>query len=96
MECYPSHRVDIVQTGPVQCAWQIDSFRNSLACCISDSDFDKGCCVIPTEWTKGLFTPSDYVTVTVTLTGDTFDLFVNIKGTARQRYGDRNGVAWCE
>ena len=45
---------------------------------------------------KGLFTPSNYVTVTVTLVGGTFDLFGKINGAARQRYGDRDVVAWCE
>ena len=47
---------------------------------------------------KCLFKPSDYVTVTVTLTGGIFDLFGKIKGTAHQRYGDGDSdeVARCE
>ena len=45
---------------------------------------------------KGSFTPSDYVTVTVTLTGGTFDLAKQIKGAARQRYCDSDVIAWCE
>ena len=45
---------------------------------------------------KCLFKPSDYVTVTVTLTGGTFDLFGKIKDAARQRYGDGDVVARCE
>ena len=35
---------------------------------------------------KGPFTPSDYVAVTVTLTGGAFHLDKQIKGAARQRY----------
>ena len=38
---------------------------------------------------KGSFTPSDYVAVTLTLTRGNFDPFIKMKGTARQRYGDR-------
>ena len=45
---------------------------------------------------KGLFTPSDYITVTVMLTGGTFDLFGKIKGAARQLYGKRDVIPWCE
>ena len=40
--------------------------------------------------------PSNYVTVTVMLTGSTFDLAKQIKGAARQRYGDRDVIARCE
>ena len=41
--------------GPVQCAWQIDSMRNSVACHItSNLDFDKGGHVIQIQWTKAL------------------------------------------
>ena len=45
---------------------------------------------------KGPFTPSDYVAVTVTLTRGTFDLFIKMKGAAHQRYGHRYVIAWCE
>ena len=45
---------------------------------------------------KGSFTLSDYITVTVTLTGGTFDLAKQIKGATRQHYGDCNVIAWCE
>ena len=45
---------------------------------------------------QGSFTPSDYVAVTVTLTGGAFHLDKQIKGAARQRYGDRYVIAWCE
>ena len=46
--------------------------------------------------TKGSFTPSDYVAVTVTLTGGAFHLDKQIKGAARQRYDVRYVIAWCE
>ena len=54
--------------------------------------------------TKDLFTPNDSVTVTVTLTGKTGTQLIlpitvpikNIKGAARQRYGDGDGIALCE
>ena len=45
---------------------------------------------------KGSFTPSDYVAVTVMLTGGAFHLDKQIKGAARQRYGDRYVIARCE
>ena len=45
---------------------------------------------------QGLLTPSDYVTVTVTLTGSTFRLGKQIKGTTRQCYGDCYVIAQCE
>ena len=45
---------------------------------------------------KGSSTPSDYATVTVTLTGGAFDLLQIFKGAARQRYGDRSVIARCE
>ena len=45
---------------------------------------------------KGPFTPSDYVAVTVTLMGGAFHLDKQIKGAARQRYGHRYVIAWCE
>ena len=44
----------------------------------------------------GLFTPSDYVAVTVPLTRGTFDLLIKMKGTAHQRCGDRYIIARCE
>ena len=41
--------------GLVGYTWQIDSIRNSVACCMtSNSDFNKGGCVIQIEWTKAL------------------------------------------
>ena len=41
------------QFSPVQCTWQIDSIRDSVAYCVtSDLDFNKRHCVI--EWTKAL------------------------------------------
>ena len=45
---------------------------------------------------KGSFTPSDYMAVTVTLTGGTFDLAKQIKGATHQRYGDCSIIAQCE
>ena len=42
------------------------------------------------------FTPSDYVAVTVTLTGSAFHLNKQIKGATRQRYGHRYIIARCE
>ena len=45
---------------------------------------------------KGLFTPSDYITVTVTLTGGIFDLFGKIKGAECQRCCGHNVITWCE
>ena len=45
---------------------------------------------------KGSFTPGDYVAVTVTLTRGTFDLFIKMKRTARQRNCHRYVIAWCE
>ena len=54
--------------------------------------------------TKGPFTPSDSVTITVALTGGTFDLYDgNCDGQnglhthfSHQRYGHGDGVAWRE
>ena len=44
------------QFGPVQCEWQKDTIRNSVACHITFSlDFDKGGCIIQIEWTKALY-----------------------------------------
>ena len=56
----------------------------------------KRTCVHQHMTIKGLFTPSDYITVKVTLTGGIFDLFGKIKGAERQRCGGCNIIAWCE
>ena len=45
---------------------------------------------------QGSFTASDYVAVTVTLTGGAFHLNKQIKGATRQGDSDRNIIARCE
>ena len=54
--------------------------------------------------TKGPFTPSDSVTVTVTFDGPNWyathsahnSVRQKMKDVSRQRYGGGDGVAWCE